>query len=148
MLLRRLRIHLQCRRPRFDSWVTQIPWRRDRLPTPVFLGFPGDSEGKESACKVGDLGSIPGLGRSSRGGHGNPLRILAWRISMDRGAWQAMGSQRVGHDQATFTLPRIASQINLAVSYCYSLSHKCVLILLHVTHHIICIFLSHCISGN
>ena len=95
MLLRRLRIHLQCRRPQFDSWVTQIPWRRDRLPTPVFLGFPGDSEDKESACKAGDLGSIPGLGRSSRGGHGNPLRILAWRISMDRGAWQAMGPQRV-----------------------------------------------------
>ena len=38
--------------------------RRDRLPTPVFLGFPGGSAGKESSCKVGDLGSIPGLGRS------------------------------------------------------------------------------------
>ena len=36
----------------------------DRLPTPVFLGFPGGSAGKESACNVGDLGSIPGLGRS------------------------------------------------------------------------------------
>ena len=34
------KIHLQCRRPRFDSWVGKIPWRRDRLPTPVFLGFP------------------------------------------------------------------------------------------------------------
>ena len=43
----------------FDSWVGKIHWRRDRLPTPVFLGFPG----KESACNVGDLGSIPGLGR-------------------------------------------------------------------------------------
>ena len=36
----------------------------DRLPTPVFLGFPGGSAGKESACNVGDLGSVPGLGRS------------------------------------------------------------------------------------
>ena len=33
--------HLQCRRPQFDSWVRKIPWRRDRLSTPVFLGFPG-----------------------------------------------------------------------------------------------------------
>ena len=49
------------------------PQRRDRLPTPVFLGFPGGSDGKESACNVGDLGSIPGLGRSPGGGHGNPL---------------------------------------------------------------------------
>jgi len=48
----------------FDSWVVKIHWRRDRLPTPVFLGFPCGSAGKESACNVGDLGSIPGLGRS------------------------------------------------------------------------------------
>ena len=38
------------------------------------LGFPGGSVGKESACNVGDVGSIPGLGRSSGGGHGNPLQ--------------------------------------------------------------------------
>ena len=38
------------------------------------MGFPGGSDGKESACKVGDLGSIPGLGKSSAGGHGNPLQ--------------------------------------------------------------------------
>ena len=38
-----------------------IPWKRDRLPTPVFLGFPGGLEDKESACNAGDLGSIPGL---------------------------------------------------------------------------------------
>ena len=36
-----------------------MPWRRDRLPTPVFLGFPSDSAGKESTCNVGDLGLIP-----------------------------------------------------------------------------------------
>ena len=38
------------------------------------LGFPGGSVGKESACNAGDLGSVPGLGRSPGGGHGNPLR--------------------------------------------------------------------------
>ena len=40
----------------------------------VSLGFPGDSDGKESACNVADLGSISGLGRSPGGGHGNPLQ--------------------------------------------------------------------------
>ena len=42
----------------------KIHWRRDRLPTPVFLGFPGGSADKESTCNEGDLGSIPGLGGS------------------------------------------------------------------------------------
>ena len=37
------------------------------------LGLPGGSDGKESTCKVGDLGSVPCLGRSPGGGHGNPL---------------------------------------------------------------------------
>ena len=44
------------------------------LPTPVFLGFPGGSGGKESTCNAGVLSSIPGLGRSRGGGHGNPLQ--------------------------------------------------------------------------
>ena len=44
------------------------------LPTPVFLGFPGGSDGKEFACNVGDLGSIPGLGRSPGEGIGYPLQ--------------------------------------------------------------------------
>ena len=41
------------------------------LPTPVFLGFPGGSDGKESTCSVGGLALIPGLGRSPARGHGN-----------------------------------------------------------------------------
>ena len=51
--------------PRFDSWIRKICWRRDRLPTPVSLGFPCGSAGKESACKGRDLGLIPGWRRSS-----------------------------------------------------------------------------------
>ena len=65
---------LQWRKPRFDSWVRKIPWRRDKLPTPVFLGFPYGSASKESACNVGDLGLIPGLGRSPGKGNGYPLQ--------------------------------------------------------------------------
>ena len=68
------RIHLQCRRPQFNSWVGKIHWRRDRLPTPVFFGFPVGSAGKESACNAGDPGSIPGLGRSTEEGIGYPLQ--------------------------------------------------------------------------
>ena len=60
--------------PQFDSWVGRIPWRRDRLPTPVYLGFPCRSAGKESTCNVGDLGSIPGLGKSPGEGKGYPLQ--------------------------------------------------------------------------
>ena len=65
---------LQCRRPWFNSWVGKIRWRRDRLPTPVFLGFLCGSAGKESACNAGELGSIPGLGRSPGEGKGYPLQ--------------------------------------------------------------------------
>ena len=61
----------------------ETPLEKDRLPTPVFLDFPSGSHGKESACLVGDLGLAPGLGRS----HSS---VLAWRIPMDRGAWQAI----------------------------------------------------------
>ena len=68
---------------RFDSWVRKIPWRRERLPTPVFLGFPGGSAGKESTCNVGDLGSIPGLGRSPGEGKGYPLQYSGLENSMD-----------------------------------------------------------------
>ena len=57
-----------------DSWVGKICWRRDRLPTPVFLGLPGASDGKESACNAGDLGSIPGLGRCPGEGKGYSLQ--------------------------------------------------------------------------
>ena len=67
-------ICLQCRRPQLDSWVRMIPWKRARLPTPVFLGFPGGSDSKESACDAGDLCLIPGLGRSLGGGHSNPFQ--------------------------------------------------------------------------
>ena len=67
----------------------RFPWRRDRLPTPVFLGFPGGSDGKESACSVGDLGSIPGLRRSLGGGHDKPLQYSCLENPMNREAWQA-----------------------------------------------------------
>ena len=71
----------------FNSRVWKILWRRDR---PVFLGFPGGSDGKESACNAGDLGSIPEFGRSPGGGNSNPLQYSCLENSMDRGAWQTI----------------------------------------------------------
>ena len=52
-------------------------------------GLPGGSDGQESACNVGDLGSFPGLGRTPGGGHGNPLQYSFLKSPMDRRAWQA-----------------------------------------------------------
>ena len=80
-----------------------LPTTRDRLPTPVFLGFPSGSAGKESACNTGDLGSIPGLGRAPGEGNGNPLQCSCLENPMDRGAWQATvyGVTSARHDLAT-----------------------------------------------
>ena len=76
-------VHLQCRRPQFDSWVGKIRCRKAWQPTPVFLGFPYGSAGKESAWNVGDLGSIPGLGRCPGEGKGYPLQYSGLENSMD-----------------------------------------------------------------
>ena len=101
----------------FNPQVGKIPWRRERLPTSVFwprefhrlyspwgpkefsdtteqlsltlLDFPGGSAGKESTCNAGDLGSIPGLGRSPGERKGNPLQYSCLGSPMDGGAWWA-----------------------------------------------------------
>ena len=79
--------------------VTSRPrYLRTGRPTPGL----GGSDGKESFCNAGDLGLIPGLGRSPGGGHGNPLQYSCLENSMDRGEepgrLQSIGSQRVRHD--------------------------------------------------
>ena len=63
-----------------DSWVGKIHWKKDRLPTPVCLGLPGGSVGKESACNVGDL--VPSLGWEDplEKRMAAPSSVLAWRI--------------------------------------------------------------------
>ena len=66
-----------------NPWVGKIPWRRDWLLSPVFVGFPHDSAGKESACSAGELGSIPGLGRSLGEGKGYPFQYSGLENSMD-----------------------------------------------------------------
>ena len=62
------------------------------------MGFPGGSAGKESTCNAGDLGVIPGLGRSPLEGNGYPLQYSGLEDSRD-----FMGSQRIWHDWVTLT---------------------------------------------
>ena len=75
------------------SWVWKVPRRRDRLPILVPMDFSRGSDGEESICNAGHLGSIPGLGRFLREGYGNSLRgwVGESRLEnpMDRGARQA-----------------------------------------------------------
>ena len=66
----------------------------------ILKGFSSVQRLKASACNAGDLGSIPGSGRSPGGGNGNPLQFSCLENPMDGGAWWALvhGSQRVRHD--------------------------------------------------
>ena len=77
-------------------------------PEPRSKGFPGSSAGKEFACSAGDLGSIPGSGRSPGKGNGNPLQYSCLENPMDRGAWRgtAHGVATVRHDLVTKPPPR------------------------------------------
>ena len=59
------------------------------MPLLPFQGFPGGSDGRESACNAGDWGSIPGLGRSPGDGNGKPLQSSCLENPMDRGTLQA-----------------------------------------------------------
>ena len=61
------------------------------------FGFPGDSDGKESACNAGNPGSVPGSGRSPGAGNGYPLQYSCLENPMDRqaGRLQSIGSQKV-----------------------------------------------------
>ena len=85
----------------FNSWVRKFPWRRDRLPTPVSLGFLGGSDSKESTCNVGNLGSIPGLGRSLEEGHGNLLQYS--RLENPHGQRSLMGYSAWDHKESDTT---------------------------------------------
>ena len=80
-----------------EGWFS-LRWRKARVRTRsqsqgfynlVTWGFPGDSVLKDPPANAGDAGSIPGLGRSSEEGNGNPLQCSCPGDPMDRGAWRA-----------------------------------------------------------
>ena len=83
------------------------------------MGFPGGLDDKESTCNVGDLGLIPGLGRSPGGGHGSPIQYSCLGISHgaeEPGGLQSMRLQRVGHNLAT---KQQHNAISLILSHIY-----------------------------
>ena len=89
---------------RFNLWATRDVSQVARLVTNL-------------AANAGDVGSIPGLGRSSREGNGNPFQHSCLGDPMDKGAWwsQSMGSQRVGHDWACANPDKILSGLGFGV---------------------------------
>ena len=76
----------------------------------VTLGFPGGSNGKESACSAGDMGLIPGSGRSPGEGNDNPLQYSCLKNHMDRGAWWT-AVQRVAESDRTEELSTAHSEL-------------------------------------
>ena len=96
--------------------------RRDRLLTPIFLDFPCGSSGKESACKAGDLGSIPGKGRCLGERKGCPLQYSGLDNSM---GCIVHGSQRVRNGLATinFTYFHILTLLYFKLAKCSFLSN-------------------------
>ena len=83
------------------------------------VGFPGGSDGKESICNVGDLCSIPVLGRSSGGGHGNPLHYSFLENPMNRGSLRAT-VHRVAKSWTWLSDPAHVSYVRV---YIYTYTH-------------------------
>ena len=77
------------------------------------MGFSGGSDGKASACNVGDLGPIPGLGRSAGEGNGNPLQYSCLENPLDGGAWwatvQVVAKSQIRLSNFTFTFSLLIS---------------------------------------
>ena len=88
--------------------------------------FPGGSESKESAFNAGDLGSIPGLGRSLGEGHGNPLQYSCLENPMDRSPWWA-----TVHG-VTKSQTRLSSFHYEAICLLFFLNYACVYIYVYV----------------
>ena len=87
----------------FNSWVRKFPWTRDRVPTPVFLGFSDGSDGKEFACSETWDWSLT-WEDSPGGGHGNLLQYSCLKNPHGQRSlvgYSPWGSQRVGLDWAT-----------------------------------------------
>ena len=83
---------------------------KDRLPTPVFLSFPCGSAGKEFICIAGDLGSIPGLGRSPGEGRGYPVQ--SWIVqSMAAKSWTRLLRRGGENTQMNYTKKTLSHQI-------------------------------------
>ena len=124
---------MQCRRPWFNSWVGKIRWRRNRLSTPLFMGFPCGSAGKEPACNAGDLSLIPGLGRSPGEGKGLPTSVF-WPGEF-HGPYSPWGCKEADMTERLSLQMKCSHGISDSLEEISSLSHSLVflrlLLLLH-----------------
>ena len=84
-------------------WGQEVPLEKGYATHSSILGLPWDSNGKESTCNTGDLGSIPGLRRSPGEGHSNPLQYSCLKNPHGQSlvSYSPCGLQRVGHDWVT-----------------------------------------------
>ena len=110
-----MRIKLTCKKDMNITDIVNIKLQKKRAKIAKVLnkiwglpaGFPGGSEVKASACNVGDLGSIPGLGRSTGEGYGHPLQDSGLENPIDGGAWWAtvhgVAKSRTRLSDLTFT---------------------------------------------
>jgi len=96
------------------------------------LGFPGGSDGKESTCSAGDLVSIPGLGRSPGGGHGNPLQYSC--LEHPQAQRSLADYSPCGHKESDMIATKHTQHISLlySLSYMTNLLHFCLTLLLNL----------------
>ena len=99
----------------------EVPLERDRLPSAVFLGFPSGSD-SESVYNVGDLGLIPGLGRSPGGGHGNQLQYFC--LENPHGQRSLAGYRPWGHKELDMTEQLSARAHTHTHTHIYIYKHK------------------------
>ena len=96
------------------DWATSLSLSLSML----LRGFPGGSDGKESACNAGGLGSIPELGRSPGGGHGNPLQFSC--LENPHGQRSLVGCSPWGHKESN-TTERLSTACILYPRLCQAL---------------------------
>ena len=113
-----------CNAGRFNSWVGKICWRKDMLPTPVFLCFLGGSAGKKFPCNVGDQSLIPGLKRFPGKGNIYPLQYSGLENSMEytvHASWEIymqVKKQQLELDMEQQTGSKLEKEYTKAV-YCH-----------------------------
>ena len=107
-----------------------FPWRKDRPPTPVFLGFSGGLDDKESICNAGDLGSILVFGRSPEGGHGNPFQYPC--LENPHGQRSLVGYRSWHHKKSDTTEWQSTAQGNLYFRLMFGVGFFCLFVCLFV----------------
>ena len=102
-----------------------------------YIVLPGGSAGKESACNVGDLGSIPGSGRSPGEGNGNPLQYLAWTVpwTEEPAGYSTWGQKELDMTEQPTVLYLAYQNQNFSPTICSGVMHWTIQILTVVSQY-------------